>query len=76
MPNEAYEIVAPLDAKIDECDNEIGKIYKQDGKFWLVFKQLISKKGKNLDEIHSGNENEMKLPIKMPEFSFLRKEIL
>ncbi|QCD45502.1 peptidase U32 family protein [Campylobacter mucosalis] len=76
VPNEAYEIVAPLDAKIDECDNEIGKIYKQDGKFWLVFKQLVSKKGKILDEIHSGNENEMKLPIKMPEFSFLRKEIL
>ncbi|CAD7288613.1 hypothetical protein LMG7974_01085 [Campylobacter majalis] len=75
-PNQAYEIVAPLDKSIKTCDNEIGKIYNENGKFWLEFKQLVSKKGKVFDEIHSGNENEIKLPINLPKFSFLRKENL
>lgn len=75
-PNQAYEIVAPLDKSIKTCDNEIGKIYNESGKFWLEFKQLVSKKGKVFDEIHSGNENEIKLPINLPKFSFLRKENL
>ena len=42
----------------------------------IKFKKLISLKGKEFDEIHSGNENEIKLPIKLPKFSFLRKEIV
>ncbi|MGH1600672.1 peptidase U32 family protein [Campylobacter majalis] len=75
-PNQAYEIVAPLDKSIKTCDNEIGKIYNENGKFWLEFKRLVSKKGKVFDEIHSGNENEIKLPINLPKFSFLRKENL
>lgn len=75
-PNQAYEIVSALNQNINICDNDIGKIYSENGKFWLVFKQLVSKKGKIFDEIHSGNENEIKLPINLPKFSFLRKEIL
>ncbi|AQW84160.1 peptidase U32 family protein [Campylobacter pinnipediorum] len=72
--DEDYEIVAPLNADILECDNEIGKIYKKDGKYWINFKQLMTKKGKFMTEIHSGNENEIKLPSQLPNFVFLRKE--
>lgn len=73
--NEAYEIVAPLCEKIYECENELGKIYHKNGKFWLEFRSIQTKRGKILDEIHSGNENEIKLPSQLPRFSFLRKEI-
>ncbi|MBR8462082.1 U32 family peptidase [Campylobacter sp. faydin G-105] len=75
VENEPYEIVAPLDTKIKFCDNDIGRVYERDGKFWLEFRRLITKKGKEMSEIHSGNENEMCLPAKLPKFSFLRKEI-
>ncbi|MBE2983980.1 U32 family peptidase [Campylobacter sp. RM9344] len=74
VANEAYEIVSPLDSIIEVGESELGSVYDNNGKFWLEFKQLVSKKGKIFEEIHSGNENEIKLPIKLPKFSFLRKE--
>lgn len=70
-----YEIFVPLNSKIKEVDNEFGKIFLQDGTYFIKFKKLISSKGKEFSEIHSGNENEIKLPIKLPKFSFLRKDI-
>ncbi len=74
VANEEYEIVAPLGANVGECDNEIGEIFTRDGKNFVKFHQLVTKKGKMMSEIHSGNENEIRLPAKLPEFSFLRKE--
>ncbi|EAK0434223.1 U32 family peptidase [Campylobacter fetus] len=74
-PNEAYEIMAPIGSDINLGQNELGMVYENGGKYFVEFTKLISKKGKEFDEIHSGNENEIKLPFKLPEFSFLRKEI-
>ncbi|MBZ7964729.1 peptidase U32 family protein [Campylobacter sp. 2457A] len=72
----AYEILLPLGDKLEECENEIGKIYQKDDKYFIEFKKLIAKNNKEFTEIHSGNENEIKMPTKISEFSFLRKEIL
>ncbi|TKX29988.1 peptidase U32 family protein [Campylobacter estrildidarum] len=71
-----YEILTPLGEKIESCDNEIGKIYKKQDKYFIEFKKLTTKNNKELTEIHSGNENKVKMPIKISAFSFLRKEVL
>ncbi|MCR4941886.1 MAG: U32 family peptidase [Campylobacter sp.] len=75
ITNQAYEIVLPKGTLITPCENELGKIYEKDGKFWLEFKRIETKKGKILSEIHSGNENEIKSPAKLGKFCFLRREI-
>ncbi|MBF0984665.1 MAG: U32 family peptidase, partial [Campylobacter sp.] len=75
LPGVSYEIFAPRGFKICACDNEIGEIYELSGKPYLKFKKLQSRSGKEFSEIHSGNLNEIKLPAKLAEFCFLRKEI-
>lgn len=73
--DKSYEIFMPFGSKIEEVDNEFGKIYSQNGVYFVEFKKLISAKGKEFTEIHSGNENDIKLPTMLPKFSFLRKEM-
>lgn len=73
--NIPYEILTPLGENILECDNEIGKIYKKNDKNFVEFRKMIAKNNKEFSEIHSGNENEIKMPSRISEFSFLRKEI-
>lgn len=73
--NTPYEILTPLGESILECDNEIGKIYKKNDKNFVEFRKMITKNNKEFSEIHSGNENEIKMPNRVSEFSFLRKEI-
>lgn len=75
FPGNEYEIVAPLGAQIDEGESEISQIFARDGKKFIKFKKLVTKKGKEIAEIHSGNENEVNLGAKLPKFSFLREEI-
>ncbi len=70
-----YEIVFPLDKNIDECDNEIGSICKKNNKYFIQFKKMVAKNGKSYEEIHSGNTNAIKLPCKLPGFSFFRKKM-
>ncbi|MBZ7988148.1 peptidase U32 family protein [Campylobacter canadensis] len=70
--NESYEIFAPNDILIPQCDNEIGKIFCKDGKYFLEFKKLINEKNKEFNELHSGNINLCKSPVKLCEFVFLR----
>lgn len=75
VPYTSYELFSPLGAKNQPCDNDVGKIYEKDGKSFIEFKKLITKNKKEMNEIHSGNENEVKMPCKVSEFSFLRKEL-
>lgn len=75
IPNEEYEILFPSNLNPVLGENDLGKIYKVDNKYFIKFKKLINKKGKEFNEIHSGNENEIKLPSKLAEFSFLRKQV-
>lgn len=72
----SYEILAPLQSEISLIDNEIGVIFRENGRYFVEFKKIIAKNHKEFKEIHSGNENEIQMPCKVPEFSFLRKEIL
>ena len=75
---ESKEIITPLNAKIDDSilvDNEIGKIYKENGAFFIIFKKILLEDNKELSEIHSGNINYFKLPCKLPSYSFLRERI-
>ena len=74
--NESYEILSPLNSKIEVCENELGKVYEKEGKFFVEFKKMLSQNNKEYAEIHSGNENAIKMPNLVPEFSFLRKEIV
>lgn len=67
-----YEIVAPLESKIKSVFNDIGKIYEYNGKHYLCLNKIILKNDKELDAIHSGNINPVRLPYKLPAYSFLR----
>lgn len=73
---EYKEIVAPKGAVIPCVNNEIGVIVEHHGKYLISFKKLELENGKELSEIHSGNVNRVKLPAKLPAFSFFREEIV
>jgi len=72
LPNDELEVMAPLDSTIEIVDNEIGSTYERDGKLYLKLKQLLSLKGKVLQEVHSGNLNPITLPTTFPPYTFLR----
>ncbi len=72
LPDEELEIVAPLDAILSECDNEIGSVYQKEGKWFVCFKKLVAQNKKIWPEVHSGNLNPIELPMPLPPFSFLR----
>lgn len=72
---QSYEIFMPFGSKLEQTDNELGKIYLKNGVYFVEFKKLVNLKGKEFKEIHSGNENQIKLPTMLPNFSFLRKEM-
>jgi putative protease len=73
-PQDEVEIFAPLNSKIDECENEIGKIYQKDSKYFVKFNKIITKDEKELSSVHSGNTNPIKLPGKLPYMTMLRVE--
>jgi putative protease len=67
------EIFAPLNSKIELCDNDIGAIYKkEDGKYYIKFKKIITQADKELESVHSGNINPIKLPTKLPYMTMFR----
>lgn len=72
------EIIFPLNIDPKDSiiiDNEIGKIYKENDKYFIIFKKILLEDNKELSEIHSGNINHFKLPSKLPSYSFLRERI-
>lgn len=74
-PNEDVEIFAPIGASIQECENELGKIYqKEDGKYYVNFKKILTETNKELESVHSGNTNKIQLPGKLPYLTMLRVE--
>ncbi len=72
LPNDELELVAPLDAKIEIVDNEIGTTYERDGRVYMKLKKLVAENRKVWDEVHSGNLNPITLPVKLPPYTFLR----
>jgi len=73
-PNDEIEIVLPYNKTINECENEIGKIYQKDGKWFLKLNKIEALNGKILESVHSGNTNPIKLPCELPYLTFLRKK--
>jgi putative protease len=72
LPNDELEIVAPKNANIELVDNDFGSVYAKDSKFYMKFKKLQALNGKIWQEVHSGNINPIKLPTKLPPYTFLR----
>ncbi len=73
--NKPYEIVLPPDKTVEFVDNDIGKIYEDNGTVFVFFKKLITQRGKEMTEVHSGNVNPVKLPSKLFPYTFFRGEI-
>lgn len=73
-PGDEIEILLPHGGDMLECDNEIGKVYKKEGKLMMSFKKIVTESEKELDSVHSGNTNKIFLPTAFPKFSFLRKK--
>ena len=69
------EIVLPVGATVEECENEYGRIDKVAGRYWLTFKKLISTSGKEFECIHSGDLNDILLPVTLPSYTILRRGI-
>jgi putative protease len=75
LPNEDIEIVLPNGYEVEEIDNEIGSIKIIDNQPYINFKKIITKDDKELESVHSGNRNPIKLPIKLPPFTIFRQKI-
>jgi U32 family peptidase len=72
-PDDEIEIFAPLNSMIEECENEIGSIYKKEnGKYYVKFKKILTIDEKELESVHSGNTNPIKLPGRLPYMTMLR----
>jgi putative protease len=71
------EVVLPIGATLDEVENEYGKVeMAEDGKWWLTLKRIVSVKGKEFECIHSGDLNDIILPVKFPSYTILRRDIV
>ena len=51
------------------------KITKEGEAFFIEFKKIISTTGKEFESIHSGDLNDIVLPIKLPGYTILRRGI-
>ncbi|MEA2019972.1 MAG: peptidase U32 family protein [Campylobacterota bacterium] len=72
-PDESVEIFSPHSSILEEVDNEIGSIYKNnDGKYYVKFKKIITELEKELESVHSGNTNPIRLPGRLPYMTMLR----
>ncbi len=72
VPGDEMEVVAPLGSEIAFVENEFGRTYEREGRVYLKMKKLQAKNGKILEEIHSGNTNEIHLPTHFPPYTFFR----
>jgi len=71
------EIVLPVGAHIEECDNEYGTIsMDSDGRWWMKIKKIVSVGGKEFECIHSGDLNDIITPVKLPPYTILRRDIV
>ncbi|BCZ19642.1 Collagenase PrtC [Helicobacter sp. NHP19-012] len=73
-PNEPYEVVLPYGAHLEPVANELGKLYSFEGKHYLCLYKIALENGQELESVHSGNTNPVKLPAKLPARTFLRTQ--
>ncbi len=73
--NDSVEIVLPVGAKVELVDNELGSIDEIAGRYFLTFKKIVAKSGKEFECIHSGDLNDILLPTSLPSYTILRRGI-
>lgn len=71
-PNEEHEVIAP--APIQPYRDEIGEIIEREGRYFMRLEKILTESGKELEAVHSGNTNPIRLPGRLPAYSFLRKK--
>jgi len=69
------EIVLPVGVTIEPIENDDCRIEEIDNRFYITFKKIISTTGKEFECIHSGDLNDIILPIKLPSYTILRRGI-
>ena len=69
------EIVLPVGVTLESMESDNGKIEEIENAFWLTFKKIVSTKGKEFQCIHSGDLNDIILPVKLPSYTILRRGI-
>ena len=69
------EIVLPVGVTIEEMENEECRVTKEGESFFIEFKKIISTTGKEFKCIHSGDLNDIVLPVKLPSYTILRRGI-
>jgi putative protease len=67
------EILSYDVSNIEPVENEIGRIYSEDGIWKIVFNKIVCESEKELSSVHSGNTNKIKLPAKLPKYSFFMR---
>ncbi|NKQ40792.1 MAG: U32 family peptidase [Sulfurovum sp.] len=72
---DSVEIVLPTGVVVESVDNEYGNIVEKNSSYWLTFKKIITTDGKELECVHSGNLNSIRLPIYLPSYTILRRKI-
>lgn len=72
FPGDTMELVFPAHAPIEPADNDIGRIWEENGTWNISFHRLLAENGKVWDQVHSGNLNRFVLPGKLPPFTFFR----
>ncbi|MGD9970568.1 MAG: peptidase U32 family protein [Sulfuricurvum sp.] len=72
FPGDTMELVFPEGSVIDAIENDIGRIWEENGQWNISFKQLLAESGKVWDQVHSGNLNRFVLPARLPAFTFFR----
>jgi putative protease len=70
------EIVLPYNKTTQEIDNDIATISREDDRFFITFKKILTKNGKELEAVHSGNINPICLPIKLSAYTFFRYSLI
>ena len=74
FPGDVLEIFAPGE-NLTPCNNEIGEIFEKNGKWYLKLDKISTITNKELKAVHSGNQNPIKLPCKLPYLTFIRKKV-
>jgi len=72
---DSVEIVLPVGVTIEPMEDENCRIEEIDNRFYIIFKKIISTKGKEFNCIHSGDLNDIILPVKLPSYTILRRGI-
>lgn len=74
-PEDISEIIFPKQHPVEESENDIGRIYREGERFYLILHKIITQSGKELESVHSGNTNPIQLPGPLPKYSFLRRKV-